>query len=54
MSRKQKVSVEVKIKIIQDYLDGQIGMQEAILALLSISSDISHVHFDSTVMTVNA
>lgn len=29
-------------------------MQEAILALLSISSDISHVHFDSTVMTVNA
>ena len=29
-------------------------MQEAILALLSISSDISHVHFDSTAMTVNA
>ena len=29
-------------------------MQEAILALLSISSDIFHVHFDSTAMTVNA
>lgn len=29
MSRKQKVSVEAKIKIIQDYLDGQIGICEA-------------------------